>query len=118
MMEVSAGCALLIGAVACITDLRTRRIPNRSTFRASAAALLFHGVVSGPWGALWAVAGWTLGVALFFMPFALGGMGGGDVKLLGTLGAWLGASQTIWLALYTGVTGGIFALCYALYKGY
>ena len=34
-------------ALACISDLRTRRIPNALTFSAVAAALLFHFVTGG-----------------------------------------------------------------------
>ena len=51
------------------------------------------------------------------MPFALGGLGGGDVKLLGALGAWLGVTNVVWLALYTGVAGGVLALVVALWRG-
>ena len=65
-----------------------------------------------------AVLGWLLGVAIFFVPFALGGLGGGDVKLLGALGAWLGPSGIFWAALYTGVAGGVMAIITALASGY
>ena len=45
------------------------------------------------------VGGWLLGAALFFLIFALRGMGAGDVKLLAAVGAWLGPAQVIWVAL-------------------
>jgi prepilin peptidase CpaA len=57
-------------------------------------------------------------VAFFFLPFALGGMGGGDVKLMGALGAWLGAASVVWVALYAGMAGGVLALALAAYRGY
>jgi prepilin peptidase CpaA len=58
------------------------------------------------------------GIAFLFVPFALGGMGGGDVKLMGALGAWLGAGTALWVALYTGLAGGVLAIAVAAFKGY
>jgi prepilin peptidase CpaA len=109
--------AIVIAAAACMTDLRTRRIPNLLTFGAAIAALVFH-AIAGQAAFVDAVAGWMLGVAIFFVPFALGGMGGGDVKLLAALGAWLGPAAAMWIALYAGITGGVIALGVALGHGY
>ena len=110
--------AILLSSAACVTDLRTRRIPNGLTFGSAGAGLVFHAVTGGFAGLLHGVEGWGVGVALFFLPFALGGMGGGDIKLLAALGAWLGPGETVWLALYTGVAGGIMALVVAGLRGY
>src|SRR6188768_2498432 len=108
--------ALLI--VACITDLRTRRIPNALTFSAIATALLFH-LLTGGWSAAgWGIAGCLLGFLLFFPLFALRGMGAGDVKLLAAVGAWLGPSQVVMAALATSIAGGVIALLVALGHGY
>jgi len=117
-MPMTYWIVLAVALVACATDLRSRRIPNLLTFGSAAAAIVFHGLSGGTDGLLAAGSGWLLGVAIFFLPFALGGMGAGDVKLLAALGAWLGPSMTIWLALYTGVAGGIAALVVALLCGY
>jgi prepilin peptidase CpaA len=107
-----------IGAAACVTDLRSRRIPNVLTFGASAAAVVFFGVENGWAGFGWSLAGWAVGCALFLPWFLLGGMGAGDVKLLAALGAWVGPATAIWFALYAGIAGGVFAVFVALYKGY
>src|SRR4029450_2877695 len=77
-------------AVASITDVRTRRIPNLLTFGAAIAALLFHVSTGGASGLITSAGGWMLGAALFFPVFALRGMGAGDVKLLAAVGAWVG----------------------------
>ena len=114
-----AAIAATVGALAaCLTDLRSRRIPNVLTFGAAAVALVFY-LVSGGLTALgWAAAGWGIGLLLFLPLFALRGLGGGDVKLLAALGAWLGPSMTVWLALWSAIAGGVFALIVALTRGY
>lgn len=110
--------ALAIALVACVTDIRTRRIPNLLTFGGALAGLVFHVVTDGTHGLVIGSTGWIVGVLVFFIPFALGGLGAGDVKLLGALGAWLGPKDIVWVALYTGIAGGIAALGVALARGY
>jgi len=110
--------SLGLAATACACDLRTRRIPQVLTLGGAAAGLVFH-VLNGGWSAGAAsIAGWAVGIAIFFVPFALGGLGAGDVKLLGALGAWLGPADALWLGLYAGVAGGIMAVLVALATGY
>jgi prepilin peptidase CpaA len=116
--HVAFGAAIAVSAVACVTDLRTRRIPNMLTFGAALAALVFHGLSGGLSGLGSAAAGWIVGIAIFFAPFALGGMGAGDLKLLAALGAWLGPGLAVWLALYTGIAGGVMAIVVAFARGY
>jgi prepilin peptidase CpaA len=117
-MTASAVIALIVSVAACITDLRSRRIPNVLTFGSAAAAVIFHGVADGTHGLLYALFGWVVGVAVLFVPFALGGMGGGDIKLLAALGAWLGPTAALWLSLYTGVAGAVMAIVVAVSYGY
>ena len=110
--------ALSIAVVACLFDVRTRRIPNWLTFGGAAAGLLFHLFNGGLTGAEGSVAGWAVGVALLLASYWLGGMGAGDVKLVGALGAWLGPFDTFWLAMFTGIAGGIAALIVSAWQGY
>ncbi len=110
--------AVALVLVACIPDLRTRRIPNALTFGAAVVALAFHVSTAGLPGLAASAGGWLLGVALFLPMFALRGMGAGDVKLLAAVGAWLGPSDVIWVALITSVAGGVIALVVASWHGY
>ena len=107
-----------VGLAACVFDVRTRRIPNALTFGAAIAGLLFHLATSGLVGVQTAAAGWLLGLLLLLPYFALGGMGGGDVKLVAALGAWLGPWETFWLAMYAGIAGGVIGLFVALAHSY
>jgi prepilin peptidase CpaA len=110
--------ALVIAGVAVATDLRTRRIPNSLTFGAAALALVYHLVTSGVTGGLWSLGGWLAAVFIFLPFFWLGGMGGGDVKLLAAIGAWLLPWPVLMVALWATLAGGVIALLMALATGY
>jgi prepilin peptidase CpaA len=110
--------AIMITAIACVTDLRDRRIPNWLTFGAAAVALLVHAWIAGAAGVQTSVGGWLLGVALFLPFFALRGLGGGDVKLLGAIGAWLGPSTVLYVAFHSAIAGGVLAIVVAVRAGY
>jgi prepilin peptidase CpaA len=107
-----------IALLALVTDLRSRTVPNVLTLGAAGAACLFQFATGGWQGLLWACAGWAVGCALFLPFFALGGMGAGDVKLLGAFGAWLGPVGALWTALFGALAGGVLALAVSLAHGY
>jgi prepilin peptidase CpaA len=114
-LYVFVGVVLIL---ACISDVRTRRIPNVLTFSAMAAAVVFHLATGGLSAAGWSIAGGLLGIALFLPMFLLRGMGAGDVKLLAAVGAWLGPSQVAAVALAASLAGGVMAIAVALAQGY
>jgi prepilin peptidase CpaA len=118
MMSSIQIAAVTLVLLACIPDLRTRRIPNALTLGAAVVAFAFHAATAGLPGLATSAGGWLLGVALFLPMFALRGMGAGDVKLLAAVGAWLGPGQVIWVALITSVAGGVLALIVAAWHGY
>jgi prepilin peptidase CpaA len=89
-MTISTIFALAVGCAACVTDIQSRRIPNWLTFGAAGAAVVFHTLTQGGGGFVFATSGWFVGALIMFLPFALRGLGGGDVKLVAALGAWLG----------------------------
>ena len=118
LFTLKSAVVVIVGLVACVTDLRSRRIPNVLTFGAAGAALVYSAIAGGWSGAGNAALGWLIGAVVFILPFALGGLGAGDLKLLAAMGAWLGPVGAFWLALYTGVAGGVMALVVALASGY
>ncbi|MGI8643139.1 MAG: A24 family peptidase [Thermomicrobiales bacterium] len=95
-----------VAGIAVVTDLRRRRIYNVLTMPAMLAGLALNTVMDGFSGLGWALAGFGLGAALFFIPVALGGMGAGDLKLLAALGAIGGPGFVFWCAIYTSIVGG------------
>jgi prepilin peptidase CpaA len=118
MSKTVAITVLAISLAACVTDVRSRRIPNALTFSAAIAALIYQSASAGWLGAQSSVTGWLVGTALFLPFFLLGGMGAGDVKLLAALGAWLGPRETVHLGVYTLIAGGALGLVVALMRGY
>lgn len=77
-------------AVCAAVDIRSRRIPNLLTGAGILAGLTLNTLNSGGAGLIGSVTGLFLTVAVLFLPFALGGIGGGDVKMLGAVGTLLG----------------------------
>jgi prepilin peptidase CpaA len=104
--------------VACVLDLRTRRVPNVLTATTAVAGVLFHLVWGGTGATIASLGGLAVGFALFFPLFALGGMGAGDVKLMAAIGAWIGPTDAAWTALYAAIAGGVMAVSVALARGY
>ncbi len=96
--------------VSFVTDLMSRRILNIITFPAILSGFVLHTVSSGMEGLLFSGAGFIVGFSLLLIPFLLGGMGAGDVKLMAAVGALMGTGFALSVFLFAGITGGIMAL--------
>src|SRR5215470_4328671 len=84
-------CATLAFVVACIVvDVRERRIPNALSAPAIVLGIVINGLLFGSSGMIAGLAGFGLALAILIVPFALGGIGAGDVKMMGAVGALLG----------------------------
>jgi prepilin peptidase CpaA len=100
------------------TDTCRARIPNRLTILLLALGLLMNAVRGGlmaadekplwvfettaPWlgaidGLLFALAGFLVAFAVMFGLWVLGMVGGGDVKLMAAVAAWLGLTKILFL---------------------
>ena len=96
--------------IACVTDIRSGRIPNWLICSAVVAAMVYHFGAEGLTGLMPWVEGLTLGI-VFLLPFYMaGGMGAGDVKLMGAVGALLGPKGVFIAFLGSGIAGGVYAL--------
>lgn len=102
--------SLAAGAAAVFEDLRHRRIPNWIPLFALAAGLTLHVAASGPRGAVTAGLGAVCGFAVFLVFYILGGMGGGDIKLMAGMGAILGPSRLFTAAWWAAMIGAVLAL--------
>lgn len=110
---------LLLGSIlllAAVSDLRRRRIPNRLTYPAMLLGLLVHLADRGLDGALFGLGGLFAGLGILAIPYLLGGMGAGDVKLMAAVGAFTGAAGAFYSFLYTALAGGIYAAAVLLLR--
>lgn len=102
--------AILVAS--CWCDLRTRTIPNALNLAIALLAIPFW------WSlglSLWPDVAIQLGVAvlvfgLFAIVFAMGAMGGGDVKLVAAIALWLPALSVVTLLFIMSVAGGALTL--------
>ena len=109
---------LTILAVATYTDLRTRKIPNWLVLPFAVVGISASGWLYGLHGVMQSLEGFAVGVSFFGLLALMGGMGMGDVKLCGALGAWIGPSQMLVALVMTGIVGGIMVLCWAIARGF
>ncbi len=103
-------------AVSVVTDIRTRKIYNKLLFPAAAAALALHLAESGWGGLVSGLAGLAAGMGILLLPYLAGGMGAGDVKLLGLVGLCKGAAFVWVAALYMALAGGVMAVMFLLFR--
>ncbi len=105
----------LIAAVSC--DVSDHRIPNMITLFAAAVGVSSHLYLGGLQGASLSLGGFALGM-IFLLPFyLLGGMGAGDVKMMGAIGAFVGphaALLAVGVALICGAAGGVGLLLFSV----
>lgn len=109
--------ALVVGTAALLEDLRYRTISNWTTLGAACTGLAYHAWQFGWSGFLSSLSGLMVGFFVFFIFYLLGGMGGGDIKLMAGFGAILGgAFLTIQAAVFSAAIGGVLASLVLMYR--
>ena len=92
------------------TDLRSRRIPNWLVYPSMVVGIVYNTWVGGINGLFFSLQGLGLAVLLLVFFYIAGGMGAGDVKLMGAVGSFLGPLDLFRAFLYVALVGGIYAL--------
>jgi prepilin peptidase CpaA len=115
-LEAISVCAVLIASVAAILDWRSRRIPNWLTVPAFVIGLGVNLFISGLSGGLRSLEGAGAVMIVLLPVVLLRGLGGGDWKLMGALGAWLGPTRVIVVLLATILVSGFLALVQVIRK--
>jgi prepilin peptidase CpaA len=111
-------CVVLLAIVTASTDLVARRIPNRIVAGGLIAALLAQLCLLGlhKGGVAW-IEGAIAGFALLLPFYLVRGMAAGDVKLMMTIGAWLGPAFALQIVLVTLLIGGVWSIAVILKRG-
>ena len=104
--------------MAAVYDIRFKKIPNLLTYPTAGAAIAYHTVLHGYGGLLFSMEGIGLGIAILIFPYLMGGMGAGDVKLMGAVGGLLGPKGVFMAFLFTAIIGGIYSLVLLFFHGY
>jgi len=115
-MTAQVAMAIGVGLAAAIEDLAFRRVSNWIPAAGLVCGLCWHTAVAGWRGVLTAAAGAAAGFGVFLIFYLLGGMGGGDVKLMAGLGSLLGAGRMVEAALWTAAAGGLMAVGYLAFR--
>jgi prepilin peptidase CpaA len=108
---------VVAAAIAVVTDVRERRIPNALTIPLAVAGLGIGAVSGGLGGLVISVVGCFAGGMLFFIPVVKLGWGMGDLKFAAALGALGGPLFALWMALYAMAAGGLFGLVWLTRRG-
>lgn len=103
-------------AIAVVTDVRSRSIPNWLTFGLAVVAIAGN-AFAGPLAVLVAVAIYVAVMVVGSIVFSLGWLGGGDVKLLAAAAAAFGWPDCVVFLIYTSLGGGILALAVSVVRG-
>jgi prepilin peptidase CpaA len=93
--------AVILALFAGLGDLRSRKIPNALTVPALLVGIFVNSLLAGWKGFLTSVEGAGLGLVILLPLVLLRGLGAGDWKLIGALGAMVGPGETIRILLIT-----------------
>ena len=100
-------------------DYAHRRVPNWLNAALAASGLLAQSVAFGWYtagetgvrgGTAWGLLGLLVGLGVLIVPWAMHGMGAGDVKLMAAIGCWLGPWLTLLSFAVGAILGGLLAV--------
>ncbi|MDF2606954.1 MAG: prepilin peptidase [Bacillales bacterium] len=108
---------LFIVLIVCIiTDLKVRKIYNNVILPSLLIAIMIHLFNTGILGLIDSLQGFAVGLGVLIIPYFLGGMGAGDVKLLALIGAIKGSGFVLVTSIYMALFGGVMAIAFLLFQ--
>ncbi|MDQ0351314.1 prepilin peptidase CpaA [Alkalibacillus filiformis] len=115
-MTVINALLFIVLLICLVTDLKERKIYNKVLLPAFVAALLLNSFFYGLSGLGDALLGSLIGFAILLIPYLMGGMGAGDVKLLAVIGAFQGPIFVVVTAIYMALLGGLVGLAMLIFR--
>ena len=113
-MQVQTIILILVSALGGIYDLKFRKIPNWLSLGTILVFLIFNLFNLKVNEILNCIFGFIVGMGLLFIPYLMGGMGAGDVKLLGAIGSIVGFKGVILVFLYSSISGMLMGLAWLI----
>ncbi len=105
-------------AYAAISDMLSMTIANRVSLLLVATFLILAPLTGMTWNDYgWHLAAGVVVLSVTFTLFAIGGMGGGDAKLLAATALWMGFGQELMQYLvYSAALGGLLTMLILVYR--
>ena len=114
---VPASIVLAAAMVAAVLDVWKFKVYNALTLPLLLSGLAYHGLTEGWSGLGTSALGVLFGFAVLLVPYAMGGVGAGDVKLMAAVGAWLGMPMTLYVFAASALASGAYAMALVLLSG-
>jgi prepilin peptidase CpaA len=105
-------------AIATVSDIRSRRIPNWVVAPLLSAGITASAILYGWRGLGESLSGVALAAFVTGIQYRVGGMGMGDVKLFAAIGAWIWPGQLVLAMVVAAMAGGVMALMLAVCGGF
>jgi len=112
--------AVVVSTAVVAEDIRHRRIPNALCLVLLLIGTLSAGLCHGWSGFADGLLGAAIGFVIFLIPYGIGGLGGGDVKLMAGFGALTGMHgilPALVLAAFAGAATAILCLLWTRLRG-
>lgn len=114
---------LVFVGIAAVTDIWKYQVHNLLTIPLMATGVIFQGCIGwyeGGWSGAGVQVGLSLegmafGFAVLLIPYLMGGMGAGDVKLLMAIGSWLTFQPTLYVFIGGALAAGTCAIVLMLW---
>lgn len=97
-------------AICFVTDFKQQKIYNVIIFPSIVTAFTLNLWFNGFTGLKFSLLGFVTGLSILMIPYLLGGMGAGDVKLLSFIGILKGSVFVLNTAIYMALIGGAIAI--------
>ena len=108
--DITWGFATIVALLAGWIDWRSRRIPNWLTVSGFSAGIFANAILGGWAGAKTSLLGAGIALAALLPVVLLRGLGAGDWKLMGALGAFLGPVLLLYVLLGSVLVSGLMAI--------
>lgn len=105
---------ILLLLVTLYTDVKSGKIYNMMTFPSMVFGIFVSMLGGGADGLKWSLLGWLMPFVIFFLPYMLGGLKAGDIKLLCAVGCIKGPYFAFYSSMATALTGGLVAALFLL----
>jgi prepilin peptidase CpaA len=110
---------LTAALVATVTDLWCYKLYNVFTLPLLVSGIVYHSLTPSPpaLGLGGSLLGFAFGFGVLLVFHLLGGVGGGDLKFMAAVGAWLGLPLTFDVFLASSLAAGLYALVIIVARG-